>query len=82
MANLFELEEARRASFLAHSNVYILKNEQALAWVSLYRAMGGGWTVAINTPILTFERELKQVALNNSAEASSIQAPDQVTVQP
>ena len=82
LANLFELEEARRASFLAHSNVYILKNEQALAWVSLYRAMGGGWTVAINTPILTFERELKQVALNNSAEASSIQAPDQVTVQP
>ncbi len=76
LANLFELEEARRASFQAHSNVYTLKNEQALAWVSLYRAMGGGWTEVLNTPILTFDRELKQTDLNNSAMTLSAPAVD------
>ena len=49
LANLFELEEARTASLKADINVVALKNERVLAWISLYHAMGGGWTVAENT---------------------------------
>lgn len=43
LANLFELEEARRAYLQAQNNVLALENERVLAWISLYRAMGGGW---------------------------------------
>lgn len=86
LGNLFELEEARRASFQAHSNVFTLQNEQALAWVALYRAMGGGWTAASNTPILTLDSELKQAELNNSAseppvKTQAVQTRDQTSVQ-
>jgi outer membrane protein, multidrug efflux system len=44
LANLFELEEARRAHLQAQNNVLTLENERVLAWISLYRAIGGGWT--------------------------------------
>ena len=43
LANLFELEEARRAYLQAQNNVLALENERVLAWISLYRAIGGGW---------------------------------------
>ena len=43
LANLFELEEARRAYLQAQNNVLALENERVVAWISLYRAMGGGW---------------------------------------
>ena len=43
LANLFELEEARRAHLQAQNNVLALENERVVAWISLYRAMGGGW---------------------------------------
>lgn len=46
LANLFELEEARRAQLQAQNNVLALENERVLAWISLYRAMGGGWASA------------------------------------
>ena len=46
LANLFELEEARRAYLQAQNNVLALENERVLAWISLYRAMGGGWVSA------------------------------------
>ncbi len=46
LANLFELEEARRALLQAQNNVLALENERVLAWISLYRAIGGGWTNA------------------------------------
>lgn len=64
LANLFELEEARRASFQADTNVFALQNERVLAWISLYHAMGGGWTaeqntLPQNTPALILDRELK-----------------------
>lgn len=73
LANLFEFEEARRSSLQALANLYTLKNEQTLAWISLYRAMGGGWTSALNSPPLVLDRELKLTELNNSAPV----APDQ-----
>jgi len=46
LANLFELEEARRAYLQAQNNVLALENERVLAWISLYRAIGGGWVSA------------------------------------
>ena len=46
LANLFELEEARRAHLQAQNNVLALENERILAWISLYRALGGGWASA------------------------------------
>ena len=46
LANLFELEEARRAYLQAQNNGLALDNERVLAWISLYRAMGGGWVSA------------------------------------
>jgi outer membrane protein, multidrug efflux system len=63
LANLFELEEARRASLQADTNVFTLENERILAWIDLYRAMGGGWTAARNTlpndtPALIFEHAM------------------------
>jgi outer membrane protein TolC len=65
LANLFELEDARRADLQAQTNVVTLSNERALAWISLYRAMGGGWTQALNSPVLIFDHELKQTELQN-----------------
>ena len=66
LANLFELEDARRADLQAQTNVVTLTNERVLAWISLYRAMGGGWTQALNSPVLIFDHELKQTELQNS----------------
>jgi hypothetical protein len=57
---LFELEEARRASLQATNSLLTLENERVLAWISLYRAMGGGWTIALNSPTLIFDHNLKQ----------------------
>lgn len=43
-ASLFDLEDARRSLVSAQSALIDLRRERLLAWVSLYRAMGGGWT--------------------------------------
>ncbi|QNG76946.1 RND transporter [Stenotrophomonas maltophilia] len=42
-ASLFDLEDARRSLISAQSTLIDLRRERLLAWVSLYRAMGGGW---------------------------------------
>lgn len=44
LASQFELEDARRTLFTAQTARVGLQRERATAWVSLYRAMGGGWT--------------------------------------
>jgi outer membrane protein, multidrug efflux system len=64
LANLFELEDARRANLDAKRNLIEVQNERVLAWISLYHAMGGGWTMAENTlpkdtPKLIMERKLR-----------------------
>ena len=65
LANLFDLEDASRADLQAQTNVVTLANERVLAWISLYRAMGGGWTQASNSPALILDHELKQTELQN-----------------
>jgi outer membrane protein TolC len=41
---LLEVEEARRSSLTADNALLLLSLEQRLAWISLYRAVGGGFT--------------------------------------
>jgi outer membrane protein TolC len=43
LASLLELEDARRSALAAESAVLTLALEQQLAWVALYRAVGGGF---------------------------------------
>lgn len=44
LASLFELEDARRNAVAAQAALIELDRERATAWVSLARALGGGWT--------------------------------------
>ncbi|WP_374672977.1 efflux transporter outer membrane subunit [Ideonella sp.] len=44
LASLFELEDARRSAAAARSQWIALQQERLSAWVTLYRALGGGWT--------------------------------------
>ena len=44
LASLFELEDARRSFALANSQLIELQRERVAAWITLYRALGGGWT--------------------------------------
>jgi outer membrane protein, multidrug efflux system len=43
LASLFDLETARRNAVAAQSALIELQRERAAAWISLYRALGGGW---------------------------------------
>lgn len=46
LASLFELEDARRSAVAAQSSLIELQRERVAAWISLYRALGGGWSPA------------------------------------
>jgi outer membrane protein, multidrug efflux system len=43
LASLFELEDARRSDLQAQNALIDLQRERVAAWISLYRALGGGW---------------------------------------
>lgn len=44
LASLFELEDSRRTAVQAESQLIELRRERVAAWITLYRALGGGWT--------------------------------------
>ncbi|WP_235580545.1 efflux transporter outer membrane subunit [Rhizobacter sp. Root404] len=46
LASLYELEDARRSALQAEIALIDLQRERATAWISLYRALGGGWSAA------------------------------------
>lgn len=46
LASLVELEDARRTLLAAQSAVVTLQRDRRNAWVTLYRALGGGWSTA------------------------------------
>jgi NodT family efflux transporter outer membrane factor (OMF) lipoprotein len=58
LASLFELEEARRSDVQSQIALIDLEQERVQAWITLYRALGGGWqspasttaTLALETP--------------------------------
>jgi NodT family efflux transporter outer membrane factor (OMF) lipoprotein len=43
LASLFELEDARRSDAQAQTALIELQRERVLAWIALYRALGGPW---------------------------------------
>ena len=43
LGSLIEMEDVRRTALAAQMNVVSLQRERISAWISLYRAMGGGW---------------------------------------
>lgn len=43
MASLLELEDARRSKIAAQRALTDTEAQQVLAWIALYRALGGGW---------------------------------------
>ena len=43
LANLVDLEEARRLRLASELNAVSLERERMAAWIALYRAAGGGW---------------------------------------
>ena len=51
LGSLVELEDARRTSLAADIALINLQRERVAAWISLYRAAGGGWTVAGNDAV-------------------------------
>ncbi|MFZ6657737.1 efflux transporter outer membrane subunit [Undibacterium sp. TJN19] len=50
MASLLELEDARRTAFASQSTLVNLQLERNRAWISLYRALGGGWDASQPVP--------------------------------
>ncbi len=48
LGSLVELEDARRTLLAAETGLVSLQRERMAAWIALYRAAGGGWTVAGN----------------------------------
>ncbi|MFM1987330.1 MAG: hypothetical protein RJA99_287 [Pseudomonadota bacterium] len=44
LGSLLELEESRRLQLVADSSLAGVQRDRVAAWVSLYRALGGGWT--------------------------------------
>ena len=53
LASLFELEDARRSAVQAQSALIELQRERVVAWISLYRALGGGWVADAQSAAVT-----------------------------
>jgi len=43
MANQLDVEETRRSAWIAEDSVLGSRRDSALAWIALYKALGGGW---------------------------------------
>ncbi len=50
LASLYELEDSRRSALQAQVALIELQRERSTAWISLYRALGGGWS-STDTPV-------------------------------
>lgn len=48
--SLIDREEARRTALAAHSALINVQRERVAAWITLYRALGGGWSAADPVP--------------------------------
>lgn len=46
LGSALELEESRRLALSAEANVIAIQRDRISAWISLYRAMGGGWAAS------------------------------------
>ena len=48
--SLIDREEARRTALAANNALVNVQRERVAAWVSLYRALGGGWSASQAAP--------------------------------
>ena len=48
LGSLFELEDARRSAVQSQTTLIELQRERVTAWISLYRALGGGWSTDVD----------------------------------
>jgi NodT family efflux transporter outer membrane factor (OMF) lipoprotein len=48
--SLIDREDARRTALAAQSALINVQRERVAAWITLYRALGGGWSAADRTP--------------------------------
>ncbi|UHJ64762.1 efflux transporter outer membrane subunit [Melaminivora jejuensis] len=55
LASLVELEDARRMQLASETALVALEHERLSAWIALYRAAGGGWTRALDAPVVVGE---------------------------
>ncbi len=44
LGSLLELEESRRLTLQAETSLATLRRDRVVAWIALYRALGGGWS--------------------------------------
>ena len=51
--SLIDREEARRTALAAQSALINVQRERVAAWITLYRALGGGWSATDPTPETT-----------------------------
>ena len=51
--SLIDREDARRTALTAQSALISVQRERAIAWVTLYRALGGGWSTVAAAPAPT-----------------------------
>nr|WP_316640752.1 efflux transporter outer membrane subunit [uncultured Roseateles sp.] len=56
LGNLIELEESRRNALNARSSLLQVQRERVGAWLSLYKAAGGGWEATDAVPPVTVSR--------------------------
>ncbi|MDE1151589.1 MAG: efflux transporter outer membrane subunit [Micavibrio sp.] len=50
VASLLDLEEARRTVYSSEETLITVRQEQAQAWIALYKAVGGGWNGQYDVP--------------------------------
>ena len=48
LGSLLELEDARRSAVQSQTTLIELQRERVTAWISLYRALGGGWSTDVD----------------------------------
>lgn len=51
--NLLDMEEARRLALAAEAGLIGVQRERVSAWISLYKAVGGGWEMGLAGPAST-----------------------------
>ncbi len=65
LAGLPELEESRRTALNADTALLFLERDRMLAWISLYRSVGGGWTLTDTVPEVLAAEATKTVTTSS-----------------
>lgn len=79
--SLLGLEEARRSMLAAEATEITLQRDHVLAWIHLYKALGGGWSLNMNDTAAVDASSVSKVSnspnspkVSNAMNAASIHA--------